>query len=70
MIITCEQVVSLNFHPFYSNDEEICRKDEFHTNYSTITFREDILSTRRESLRKVYTDNHTLYVLSYFYVGR
>ena len=50
----CLQVISLNFHPFYDNEEEICRKDEFHTNYSIVTFREDILTTRREQLRKVF----------------
>ena len=46
-------MISLNFHPFYSNEKEICQKEEFHTNYVTIKFQENILTTRTDSLNKV-----------------
>ena len=43
----------MNFNPFYRNETEVRKKDEFHTNYVTITFQDDIFSQKRGNLTKV-----------------
>ena len=47
------QVVSVNFHPFYRNPTEVVRKEDFQTNYTSITMQDDILAQKTENLNKV-----------------
>lgn len=47
------QVISVNFHPFYRNEKQVCRKDTFYTNYTTITFQDDIFTQKTENITKV-----------------
>ena len=47
------QVISLNFHPFYSNDKEIYHLEHFHADYTTLKFQENILTKGTEKFTKV-----------------
>ena len=51
----CTQVISVNFHPFYRNAKQVCRKDTFLTNYITITFQDDIFTQKTENILMVCT---------------
>lgn len=54
-ILLCTQVISVNFHPFYRNAKQVCRKDTFLTNYITITFQDDIFTQKTENILMVCT---------------
>ena len=54
----CVQVISVNFDPFYRNEKQVCRKDTFYTNYTTITFQDDIFTQKTENITRVC--QHTL----------
>ena len=54
------QVVSVNFHPFYQNEKDVCRKEMFHANYSRITIQNDIFSLSSENITKVRKDHNVV----------
>jgi len=37
-------VIGINFHPFYRNEKEVCRKQKFNTNFCTIRVVDDLYS--------------------------
>lgn len=53
--VVCTQVISVNFHPFYRNAKQVCRKDTFLTNYITITFQDDIFTQNTDNILMVCT---------------
>ena len=46
-------MVSLNFRPFYRNDKEVVKKEEFYTNYITVKFPVNIFTQNSPNLNKV-----------------
>lgn len=55
------QVLSLNFHSFYSNESEICHLEHFHADYSTLRFQENILTKGTAKLNKVEHNKYHVY---------
>jgi len=53
-------VVSVNFHPFYRNDKEVARREEFYTNYVTVKFPADIFTQKNVSINKVIVNKVTV----------
>ena len=47
-----EQVISVNFHPFYRNTE-IVRKDKFQVNVTMITVHDEVLSQAAANINLV-----------------
>lgn len=45
----------MNFHPFYRNDKEVVKKEEFYTNYITVKFPVNIFTQKQANLNKVIT---------------
>ena len=43
----------MNFHPFYRNDKEVVKKEEFYTNYITVKFPVNIFTQNSPNLNKV-----------------
>ena len=43
----------MNFHPFYRNDKEVVKKEEFYTNYITVKFPVNIFTQKQANLNKV-----------------
>lgn len=43
----------MNFHPFYRNDKEVVKKEEFYTNYITVKFPVNIFAQNQPNLNKV-----------------
>ena len=50
----------MNFHPFYRNDKEVARREEFYTNYVTVKFPADIFTQKNISINKVTVNNVTV----------
>ena len=43
----------MNFHPFYRNDKEVVKREEFYTNYITVKFPVNIFAQNQPNLNKV-----------------
>ncbi len=56
------QVVSVNFHPFYRNVEEVVKKEVFQVNYSSVIVQQDIFAQKTENLRMVREIVNCFYV--------
>ena len=48
----------MNFHPFYRNDKEVVKKEEFYTNYITVKFPVNIFTQKQANLNKVILLHH------------
>jgi len=53
VIMSCLQVIGINFHPFYRNEEDVCLKKAFNTNFCTLRVLDDLYTQRAESVAKV-----------------
>lgn len=51
--MSCLQVIGINFHPFYRNEEDVCLKKAFNTNFCTLRVLDDLYTQRAESVAKV-----------------
>ena len=43
----------MNFDPFYANEEEVFHLEQFHADYCTVRFQENILTKGTAKLNKV-----------------
>ncbi|CAI8048969.1 hypothetical protein GBAR_LOCUS26977 [Geodia barretti] len=48
-----KDVLSLNFDPFYANDKEVFHLEQFHADYCTVRFQENVLTKGTAKLNKL-----------------
>jgi hypothetical protein len=48
-----KDVLSLNFDPFYANDKEVYHLEQFHADYCTVRFQENVLTKGTAKLNKL-----------------
>lgn len=65
VIMSCLQVIGINFHPFYRNEEDVCLKKAFNTNFCTLRVLDDLYTQRAESVAKVYTMNKSVKIINF-----
>ena len=46
-------MLSVSFDPFYANEEEVFHLEQFHADYCTVKFQENILTKGTAKLNKV-----------------
>jgi len=49
-------VIAVNFHPFYRNEEEICRKQEYSSNFCTIRVVDDLYTKNSHNVIQVTSE--------------